>query len=417
VVLTYVRLLVLPVNQMVDYDHPVARALWNWPTLASAACLLAILGVALSRVRTDRLVAVGCLWFFLTLADESSFIRIADVIFEHRLYLPMFGFVLVVIGFAIRWPLRRAATALAIATVVLGIVAHQRNLAWQDGLALWSDDVRKAPNNPRANTNVGSEYVTRNDPDRARPYLERAVAINPDYGEGQTNLGSFYTERGQIDLAEPHLTRAVALVPDNTTARYNLGTFYLKTGRTDLAEKEFNKALEIDPESGDAYTNLGILMYQTGDNDKAISYSERAVALDARDARAYTNMGRAWKRNGDLQRAMSCYERAYQIDPGAVDNLINLGNAALAMNQLPVAEGWYQRALAADRRSASGLNGMGLVSYYRRDYTAAIKCLEDARASDPSLRDTYNNLALCYSAVGREKDAADIREAGARLGR
>jgi len=417
VLLTYLRLLVLPVHQVLDYDYPVATKL-DGRTLAAMACLLGILGFAAWRLRRgDRLVGFGCLWFFLALSVESSFIPIADVIFEHRVYLAMFGFVLVVIGLLAQWPLPRAAAILAAAVVVLGITTYRRNLVWRDGLTLWSDVVRKAPNNARGNTNLGNEYLTRNQPEQARPYLERAIAINPNYGEAQTNLGSYYMERGQAALAESHLRRAVELVPDNTMAHYNLATFYLKTGRTDLAEREFDQALAIAPEFASAYTNLAICMYQTGNDDRAIAYSERAIALEPRDSRAYTNMGRAWKRKGDLQRAVSCYQRAYEIDPGALDNVINLGNAALTMNQLSVAEEWYQRALAADQRSARGLNGMGLVSYYRGDYATAIKYLEDAKASDPTLPDTYNNLSLCYSAMGRSKDAADARDTGSRTTR
>ena len=40
-------------------------------------------------------MACGIAWFFLTLAVESSIIPL-DPLFEHRLYLPMFGFVMIV---------------------------------------------------------------------------------------------------------------------------------------------------------------------------------------------------------------------------------------------------------------------------------------------------------------------------------
>ena len=39
-----------------------------------------------------RLVSFSIFWFFLTLLPESSFLPIKDVIFEHRLYLPLVGF-------------------------------------------------------------------------------------------------------------------------------------------------------------------------------------------------------------------------------------------------------------------------------------------------------------------------------------
>jgi tetratricopeptide (TPR) repeat protein len=415
VLLTYIRLLVLPVNQMLDYDYPVATEHVDVRSLLSFVLLVAIVAFALWRLRRDPLLGFGLLWFFLTLAVESSFIPIADVIFEHRLYLAMFGFVLVVLSLVVRWPLPRATRVLAVVVILLAIVSHQRNRVWRDGVTLWADVVRKAPNNVRANTNLGNEYVRRNQPAQADPYLNRAVAINPNYGEGHTNLGAYYRERGQVELAEKHLTRAVSLVPDNTTAQYNLGTFYLGTRRTVLAEQHLKQAIALAPEFAGAYTNLGLCMYEAGKDDSSIVVSERAIALNPAEFRAYTNLGRTWKRKGDLQKAVRYYEQAYALQPRALDNIVNLGNAALAMQQYSVAEDWYKRALAADQRYARGLNGMGLVNYYRGDYAAAVRYLEDARASDPNLADTYNNLFLCYTALGRTQEAAASFEAAARL--
>src|SRR6185369_5622186 len=79
---TYLRLLVLPTGQNLDYDYPVAHSLFSLPVMASLALITGMLFGALFLLyrargsgRFDlRLIGFGILWFFITLSVESSFI-------------------------------------------------------------------------------------------------------------------------------------------------------------------------------------------------------------------------------------------------------------------------------------------------------------------------------------------------------
>ena len=89
VTLTYLRLFLLPLGQNLDYDYPLAA-----PTpvfVLEAMLLLGILILAVVIARRDRWLSAGLLFFFLTLAVEAGAFTLPDVIFEHRLYLPMAG--------------------------------------------------------------------------------------------------------------------------------------------------------------------------------------------------------------------------------------------------------------------------------------------------------------------------------------
>jgi hypothetical protein len=103
VIVTYTRLLFLPINQNLDYDYPVYHSLLDPAVLFSFISLLLIfaLGVYLYHMSRHpeikgrywlRLISFGIFWFFITLSVESSVIPIRDVIYEHRVYLPSAGF-------------------------------------------------------------------------------------------------------------------------------------------------------------------------------------------------------------------------------------------------------------------------------------------------------------------------------------
>jgi hypothetical protein len=97
---TYIRLLFLPINQNLDYEFPLSRTLFEFPTLLSLAghVAVALIGLWLYRKKGWTLIPYGIAWFYITLSPTQSFVPILDVIFEHRLYLPSIGFFLVFIA-------------------------------------------------------------------------------------------------------------------------------------------------------------------------------------------------------------------------------------------------------------------------------------------------------------------------------
>jgi hypothetical protein len=98
VVVTYIRLIFIPINQNLDYDYPLYSSFLEPAVFLSFLFLLLIfvLGVFLfcryrETVSHTRLISFGIFWIFITLSVESSLIPIKDVIFEHRMYLPSIG--------------------------------------------------------------------------------------------------------------------------------------------------------------------------------------------------------------------------------------------------------------------------------------------------------------------------------------
>jgi len=100
VIWTYIRLLLLPVNQNLDYDYSIAKTLFEFPTLISLIGHLAVIGAAFWLYMKKRwtLIPFGVAWFYIGLSPVQSFVPIIDVIFEHRVYMPSIGFFIVFVA-------------------------------------------------------------------------------------------------------------------------------------------------------------------------------------------------------------------------------------------------------------------------------------------------------------------------------
>jgi hypothetical protein len=84
---------------------------------------------------------------FLSLVPEAGAFMLEDVIFEHRLYLPMAGFSMFLAGGLFYLRLKKsAAAATAVLTLVVVVnswLTLERNRLWRDELTLWTDAVNK----------------------------------------------------------------------------------------------------------------------------------------------------------------------------------------------------------------------------------------------------------------------------------
>ena len=76
VLITYLRLVILPVNQNLDYDYPVAHTFFNAQTLASFLALLGFFAAGIWAFAKNRIISFAIFWFLLTLSIESSFILV-----------------------------------------------------------------------------------------------------------------------------------------------------------------------------------------------------------------------------------------------------------------------------------------------------------------------------------------------------
>jgi tetratricopeptide (TPR) repeat protein len=259
VVVTYIRLLFFPVNQNLDYDYPIAQTLWQAPTIISLIFIALILASAVLLFRKHRILAFSIFWFFLALVPESSIIPIRDVIFEHRLYLPMAGFSIFLpvacyyLFSQIKIPRFFSAVPCILSTVycilfiTLGysLLTYTRNRVWKDDVTLWSDVVRKSPNKARALFNLAGAWGDTKNFDRAIFYYNRVMELNQKETRVYFGRGLAYGKKGDHARAIADFTRAIEINPNYIDAYQNRAVAYRKEGKNDLSAVDYAKAIKL----------------------------------------------------------------------------------------------------------------------------------------------------------------------------
>jgi tetratricopeptide (TPR) repeat protein len=351
VIVTYLRLLLLPVHQNLIYDYPVYRTLFTPPVFLSFLLLAALFGLAVylvykssskfqvsgfkfqgspvtghqSPVTAFRLIAFGIFWFFLALSVESSVIPIMDVIFEHRLYLPSVGAFIALAtccGMVAKrlgakrkgWETAVAALAGLIVLALTG-ATYARNDVWRSQESLWQDVVNKSPGKAAAYQNLGIALYGRGEVARAFACFDRAIAIDPEFAESFINRGTIWAKSGDFARAINDFERAVAVAPELAVAWNNLGLAWSEVGNQERALGYLARSIALDPRYVKPLNNTGLALIRKGEPGKAIPYLDRALSLNRNYDMAYFNRGVAYLESGRPDRAIADLTRAVELNP------------------------------------------------------------------------------------------------------
>jgi len=284
VILTYIRLFFLPFNQNFDYDFPLSTGFFQMRTFFSFAALLSLLLTGVLLFKKYRLISFGIFWFLLTLAVESSVIPISqNVIFEHRTYLPGFGFFIALTG-AFFYFFKEKSFKIAVIILLLiaagnAYLTYQRNKVWKNEYTLWSDCLIKSPNKARVNNEVGAAYAELGLYEQAIEYLNKAILLNRNYDSAYYNRGTVYGQLGQYQRTIDDCNEAIRLKPDYINAYNNRGNAYAGLGLYDLAIENYSETIRLMPDYIPVYVNRGDVYAKTAQYKKAIEDYSKAIYL------------------------------------------------------------------------------------------------------------------------------------------
>jgi tetratricopeptide (TPR) repeat protein len=387
----YLKLALWPDPLILDYSWKVAPGLRA--VLPQAALVLALLAeTAWALVRRPWLGFLGA-GFFIILSPTSSIVPIADLAFEHRMYLPLACvLVLVVVGvelgveaFCRRFPWSATqgpllkVIALAVVASSFTLLTIRRNHEYRTEVAIWQATVETCPDNPRAHNNLGFALFQEGRTDEAIVAFNEALRLAPDHEMAHYNLGVALAAKGEIEKAivqymeelkyrpnAPHVhlglglalaaqgrqedaivhyLQAVSAEPKLADAHFNLGNAYAELGRRDLAVEHYSAALRIDPDHADAHSNLGMELAAQGRLDEAIAQYREAIRLNPYHVKANYNMGVAFASQRKFLEASACYQRALHLKPDYDKAHYNLAQALAAQGKPEEALVHYREAM------------------------------------------------------------------------
>ena len=250
--LSYLGLLLWPSPSRLnlDHDYAVSRSLLDPPQTAVAIGFWALaLAAAVVLARRRPRSSFPLLAYLILHGVEAAPINL-ELMFEHRMYLPMTALALLAAVLIVDLPARsrRIAVALAlVAALPLAAATHRRNVVWSDPIGLHYDVARKSPEKFRPQLNLGTQLGMAGRYEEALPFLREAVRLDPGSAKAHNQLGTAHLRLRRLDEALPRFYQAVALDPEHAYAHYNIASILDQTGRSREALPYMRRFLELAP--------------------------------------------------------------------------------------------------------------------------------------------------------------------------
>jgi len=345
VLFRYVLLMIFPHPLTYDYSYAQIkiRTLGDPAALAGIVLIVGATIYAFARIAKKNVIAFGILFFLIALSPVSNlFFMTASTMGERFLYIPSFGFCVIITYLLIRATkaetkkqrsdnfFRVAAVNRSLLLVVVAVCALysykilSRNKDWKDSLTLFSHDVKVASNSARTNQNVGSALMlaVMKSHDKqgqadtftlAKKYLKKALEIYPDFYAPLSHLGVIYIFESKFDSAYDFLKRGVTIMPDDVDLNFNLGLALFHLQKNDSAIKVLTRTVQLSPVHENAYYNLGALYQNKGNVDSALSNYAKVIQLNPNNAGAYYNSGSIYKAKGDTAKGNQFIRKAESL--------------------------------------------------------------------------------------------------------
>ncbi len=320
-ILLYLRLAVFPFLLNADYVFKYPSYVWSIYNLMGLIFISALIYFSFRIYSYSRNISFGIWWYLICLLPVTNIIQISNPWAERYLYLPMFGFCIVIIELLNKMYLSKTDKKnsgyvfFAILIILFSVKTFSRNIIWKDQCTLWQTTVEVSPDSFRAHNNLGRCYSNRMSMDSSIIEFKKAIELNPSDGDLYKNVGSAYYDSKNFADALVYYFKALKLKKDNLELLHIIVQCYNNLDSLDKSLEIYKKLLQIEPANADIYSNMGVIFLKKKNFAESISQLNKSLQLNPNNPNSYFNLGTVYATMGDYKNAISMWEKVLKINP------------------------------------------------------------------------------------------------------
>ncbi len=317
----YLGKIFLPFNLSVHPQIDEISLVWG---LLSLAALIAL--VVYSRSYFKPLTILGFAWFILfllpVLAVPKTF---NDLMYEHRLYIPIIGILLVLsqtLLFSDKFKEQTRFILFGMLVVIMGTASFFRAGYFESPLVYWSRAVVESQGNAYSKMMMAT-WVT--DEAMQEKLFREAYAIDSNMKDINLYLGKVAFKNNRYEEAERHLKKELTITPVHSPDQY----FIL--GKISFEQKKYSQARDYTLNgldmcgntNADAYFLIAQSWFMENNLDSAAFNLQKVIDLDPGNTQAINNIVLVYVQLGrkDEARALiqKMRDKGQKIPQGLID--------------------------------------------------------------------------------------------------
>lgn len=195
--------------------------------------------------------------------------------------------------------------------------AYKQTKKYDEAVAGYTRLAELDPRDYKPLMNLGEIYLEMKDVDKAIPFLQQAIALEPERSALAHNLlGASYLEKKMFEPAELEIRKALEMRPRIPDAHYHLALLYEEKNDLARAIEEYKKEIEIHPAAHPAHFNLAKLYGKTGSPRDGIEHFREAIKYKNDFANGYLFLAKAYLDLGEnFEEAISLARKGLELEP------------------------------------------------------------------------------------------------------
>jgi len=324
----YIVKLVLPFNLAVLHFAPPELPYYYY----LSPLFLILLAFLIYKARgMKRELIFGFLFYLVGISLTSQVIPVGyAVVSERYSYIPYIGLFFIIGCFYSAVQDKRSFGSLkpvinyllAGITLFFIVITFQRNKVWQNSINLFTDLVKKYPNQAHAHFILAKNLMDIPDLNGALISMNRSIELDPKMPESYFYRGNIYYGQQNYAAALSDYLKAVELNPKYSEAYYNIGVTYNTTNKFQESIEPLTKAINIMPNEY-MYQTRASSFFNLRRLQEAVDDYTNAIAINPKVGQAYFNRGATYLSMQQKSNACADWKTASDLGFTKADEMIN----------------------------------------------------------------------------------------------
>lgn len=270
---------------------------------------------------------------------------------------------------------------------------HQQDGALDAAAAIYEQVLARDPDNEFALNLMAVVCLRRDQFERARQLLDRALGVNDRDAETHNNLGLAHRGLQAWQSAQRAFEKSLELKPDQPAVLNNLGNVLAALDRHTEAIRCFDLALRKDPNYADCLGNLCVSLLAERQGAAALAATERALMLAPESAHLHDRKGQALQDLHRDEEAARSFRAALSLDPSSMEARIHLSTTMKQLRRPSEARLELTTVLGREPDNFEAHKCMGVLLEQTGDLEGAARHFREAIRSAPNNASAYYQLA------------------------
>jgi tetratricopeptide (TPR) repeat protein len=357
----YIVKSIVPYELSALYSYPKAiNGALPWLYYASVIPVIAILVFVIMRFRKSGEVIFGILFFTVNIFFLLQILGAGKAFMADRFsYISYLGLFFI---FGDTLCKKMKSKFLQTVTITLSVivlvtfcsVSYARCSVWRNSETLWTDVIKKYP-------------------EEATPY---------------NNRGIYYRETGHNDLAFADYSKVISINPGYFIAYVSRGNIYFDNKQYDLALDDYNKADAGGIKSEHLFANRGAVLSMKGEYQKALDDFEHSLKINPYHPNAFKSRAICYMYMKKFDMALDDFKKYLQLAPGDDDTFNSIAVCYQYIDQADESLIWFGKAISIKPLGAYFYNRS--ISYMKKgDKSNAMKDAMEAKRLGAAISDAY----------------------------